>query len=189
MTETPIPPATDPGGAPPPAARRSFGERFVAALKLDPTVYEEVEHDRDALGHAAAVVAIAAIAGAIVGATGHGGFLGGLVQSFASWLIWTAIVWIVGVKLLGHTSDFEELLRTLGFVAAPQALVILAIVPIRFWQFLVGIAVLVMTLVAFFRAVRAALDVDTAGAWLAVGLAVLAQLVLVMALAGIGRMF
>ncbi len=189
MTEQPIATEPDPGGgAPPPTAQRSFVERFVAALKLDPTVYEEVEHDPDALGQAALVVTIAALAGALVG-VGHGGFFAGLVQAYFGWLLWAAIVWIVGVKLLGHTSDFGELLRTLGFVAAPQALWILAVVPIRPWRLLVFLVVLVMTVLAFFRAVRAALDVDTAGAWLAVGLAVLAQIVLGMAMGGMHHMY
>lgn len=171
-------------------AGRSMLERFVAAIKLDPTVYEEVEHDRAALGQAAILVAAAAVAGAIggLGAIGAAGLVGGLVQSFVSWAIWTTVVWIVGVKLLDHTSDFEELLRTLGFVAAPQLLLVLAVIPIGLWQWLVGVVVLGMTAIAFVRALRSALDIDTGRAVLVTVLALIGQGVLVAALSGVAAL-
>lgn len=165
------PPPTD--GSPPPAQRRAFGERIVAALKLDATLYEEVEHDPEALGQAAGVVAMAAVATAIgaAGISGMAATLGGLVSAFVTWVVWTTLVWLVGVKLLDHSSDFEQLLRTLGFVAAPQLLYVLSLIPIGLWQALIAIVVAVMTLIAFVRAVRQALDVDTGRA---IGVAILA---------------
>ena len=38
--------------------QRSFGERLLGAIKLDATVYEEVEHTPDAVGQAAGVVVL-----------------------------------------------------------------------------------------------------------------------------------
>lgn len=169
----------EPGGAGGP--RRHFGERILAALKLDGTVYEEVEHDSEALGQAAAVVAFAALAAAIgaIGVAGTRGVLAGLVSAFVTWVVWTALVWLIGVKLFEHTSDFEELLRTLGFVAAPQLLYVLAVIPFPPWRLLVGLVVLGMTVVAFVRAVRHALDVDTGRALLVAVLAAAAQILIV----------
>ena len=56
------------------------------------------------------------------GALGSVAIPGALISAFASWMLWAAIVWVVGVKLFRHSSSYEELLRTLGFVAAPQLL-------------------------------------------------------------------
>jgi len=162
-------------------ARRSFSERIVAALKLDPTVYEEVEHDPEALGQAAAVVAFAALAAAIgaIGVAGTRGVLAGLVSAFVTWVVWTTLVWLIGVKLFDHRSDFEELLRTLGFVAAPQLLYVLAVVPFPPWRLLVGLVVLGMTVIAFVRAVRHALDVEIGRALTVAALAAAAQILIV----------
>lgn len=169
--------------------RRSFGQRVVAALKLDATLYEEVEHDPRALPQAAGVVALAAVASALASLAvfGSAGLLSGLVSAFVSWLLWAAIVWLVGVKLFDHRSDFEELLRTLGFVAAPQLLYVLALIPLGFWQGLVALTVLVMTLVGFVRATRQALDVDTGRALLVSALGVLVYLLLAAAFGVVGR--
>lgn len=166
-------------------ARRSFSARLLAALKLDSTVYEEVEHDPEALGQAAAVVAFAALAAALgaIGVAGTRGVLAGLVSAFVTWVVWTALVWLIGVKLFDHSSDFEELLRTLGFVAAPQLLYVLAVVPFPPWRLLVGIVVLGMTVVAFVRAVRHALDVETGRALTVAALAAATQILI---MAGFG---
>lgn len=181
MTDSPAGPGPTPGTA---AAtpQRSFGERLVAALKLDASVYEEVEHDPSALPQAAAVVALAAVASglAAIGAVGFVGVIAGVLGSFIAWGLWTVLVWFVGVKILNHTSDFGELLRTLGFVTAPQILHVIGVIPVAILQALVGIVVLVMTVVAFVRAVRQALDVDTGRAAL-VSLAAVALYVLVFA--------
>jgi len=168
-------------------AGRPFGQRLVAALKLDPTLYEEIERDEGALGQAAGVVAISAVATALgaAGVVGAGGMFSGLLSSFVTWLVWTALVWMIGVKIFEHTSDFEELLRTLGFVAAPQILYVAAIIPVPLWHALVGLVVLVMTAIAFVRAVRSALDVDTGKALLVAGCALIAHVVIAAAF-GIG---
>ncbi len=170
-------------------ARRSFGERIVAALKLEPALYEEVEHDPRALPQAAGGVALAAVASAIgsLGTFGSAALLSGLIAAFVSWLLWAAIVWLVGVKIFDHRSDFEELLRTLGFVAAPQLLYVLALIPIGVWQVIVGLVVLVMTLVAFVRATRHALDIDTGRALVVAALGVLVYLLLVASFGLVGR--
>jgi len=157
-------------------APRSFGERLVGALKLDAKVYEEVEHDAGALPQAAGVVVLAAVATAIGHPAAEGvGMLGSLVGSLVGWALSAGFIWIVGVRLFEHTSDYQELLRTIGFAQAPQVVMLAGIVPI-----LGGLVVLVAAawgLAAYVIAVRQALDVSTGRAvWvciLAFGLAVL----------------
>lgn len=158
-TTTPSPPPPAGGG------RHSFGERVMGALRLDASIYDEIEHDPDALGQAAGVVALAAVASAIgvaggaMGDRGVGVILGGVVAAFLGWLISAGIVWVIGVRIMEHTSDYPELLRTLGFAQAPQLLKVLALVPLL--GFVVWIAVFFWGLAAYVVAVRQALDVET----------------------------
>ena len=137
-----------------------FTERMVGAATLDVPIYEEVEHDREATGQAAGVVALVAVASAI-GAVGHGGFgiIGGLLSAFVGWFIWAAVTLFIGTRVFAGTADMGEMLRTLGFAQAPGVLKILGIVPILGWLVLpaVGIWMLVCGVVA----VRQALDFTT----------------------------
>lgn len=139
---------------------RSFGERLLGALRLDATVYEEVEHTPDALGQAAGVVALAAIARSL-GVPGEGGLIGGVAAGFVGWLFGTAVIWLVGVKILQHSSDFQELLRTLGFASAPQVLYVLGVIPLGPLEPVLALAVFVLGIFAWVIAVRQALDITT----------------------------
>lgn len=163
------------------SAPRPFGERLIGALKLDATVYEEVEHDANALPQAAGVVALAAVATAIGHPAAEGlGMLGSIIGSLIGWAFSAGFIWIVGVRLFDHTSDYQEILRTIGFAQAPQMLMLLGILPIV--GALVMLAAAVWGLAAYVIAVRQALDVSTGRAiWvcvLAFGLAVLSIAVL-----------
>lgn len=155
---------------------------------LDATVYEEVEHDEAALGQAGAVVALAAVAAGIGGlsAGGLGGLVGGILTAILGWGIGAAVIWLVGVRIMDHTSDMPELLRTLGFASAPGILAVLGIIPLVGWIAVIASAVL--SLIAWVIAVRQALDVDTGRAVLVCVLAALARIAIgaVLALLGLG---
>ncbi len=166
----------------PPAAPRSFGDRLLGAVRLDASVYEEVEHDPDAVGQAAGVVALAGFAqglGALQAAdAGIGTLFAGLFASFSMWIMATAIIWAVGVKIFEHTSDFAEMLRTLGFAWAPQILLVAGLLPLGPLGGLLWIAVFCLVLAAFVIAARQALDVTTGRAVLLCALAVVPAAVL-----------
>jgi hypothetical protein len=164
--------------------RRNFGERLVGAIKLDAGIYDEIEHDPSSMGQAAGVVVLAAVAAVIGGAGGPGapGLVGGMIGSVLGWLASTAVVWLIGVWFMKHTSDYSELLRTLGFAAAPRLIAVLGFIPIL--GFLAMLAAGILGLVAYVIAVRQALDVTTGRAVVVcvlaylVGIAVLAALVI-----------
>jgi hypothetical protein len=169
--------ATDSGTPhPSPSTRRSFVERVIAALRFDATVYEEVEHDPDALPQAAGVIALVAVAEGLagVGAAGFSGLIGGVFSAGLGWVLGAGIIWLVGVKLMNHSSDFPELLRTLGFASVPKVLLVFGILPIGPLRGLLALGVNVAVLIAFVIAVRQALDVSTGRA---VGICLLAFLV------------
>jgi hypothetical protein len=107
----------------------TFVRRFLAALTLDPRVFEEVEADRRASAQAFVVVLLAAI-GAGIGNAGIGDDAPAVlvvtaIGSVAAWAAWASLIYLLGTKVMperGTSSDVGEVLRTLGFAAAPGAL-------------------------------------------------------------------
>lgn len=142
---------------------RSFQERLIGALKLDASVYEEVEHDDTAMGQAATVVALAAVAEGLGRLTEAGapGLFGGVVSGFLGWGFGAAVVWLVGVKAMNCTSNMPELLRALGFASAPKLILVIGILPIGPLRGLIVLAAGILTLVAYVLAARQALDTET----------------------------
>lgn len=139
---------------------RSFLARLRGAMLVDASVYEEVEHDHGALPQAAAVVALAAVAGALAQPFGVG-VVRSLIEAFLGWGIGTGIVWALGVKLLGHTADYPELLRTLGFGQAPRIFLLLAVLPLGPLRGVIALAAFALSVLAWVIAARQALDVTT----------------------------
>ena len=89
------------------------------------------------------------------------------IGAILSWLLWSAITYVVGDKLLGGTATWGELLRTLGFAQAPGVLLIFGIIPIL--GGLVRMVVAAWMLFTGVVAIRQALDFSTgkAIAWAA----------------------
>lgn len=130
-------------------------QRMIRALKLDATVFEEVEHDETATGQALAVVLIAALLGSIWGLLQGGllGILGMLLIALIGWVAWSVLIYFIGTTLFGGTATLGEVLRALGFAYTPMSL---AIVPYLGW--VVGF---VMTTINFVLATRQSLDTTT----------------------------
>jgi hypothetical protein len=150
-----------------PQWKRAFPDRLVAAIRLDATVFDEVEHDEEAIGQAAAVIVLASIAqglGAIQAPSIPvllGGLIGVTVAGILGWVVGSALIWLIGVKLMGCTADYGEVLRTMGFASAPKILLLIGVLPLGAAAYLLGFLVLVLTTVASVLAVRQALDVTT----------------------------
>ena len=144
--------------------KSSFIDRLIGASLLDRSIYEEVEHDRDATGQAAIVVVAGAIAGglAAIGDLGVAGLVLGVVGGLVGWVVYAWITYFIGTKLLAGqdtSADWGELARTLGFANAPRILLIIGVVSVL--NALVGLIVGIWVLVTTVVAVRAALDIGT----------------------------
>lgn len=141
--------------------RRTLVQRMKGAALLQADAYEEVEADTTATGQAALVVGLVALAAAIGGAgAGTPGFWTGLLSAYVGWLLWSAVTYVIGDKVLGGTATWGELLRTLGFAQAPGVLYIFGILPyVLGWlaRFIVGTWILIAVIVA----IRQALDFGT----------------------------
>jgi hypothetical protein len=143
----------------------SFSDRIVGALKLDPKTYEEVEADQSAMGQAMTVVILAALASGIAAITsGFSVVIVSIIAALIGWFIWAGLTYLIGTKIMAEPqthADFGQLLRTIGFSAAPGLFKIVGIIPIIGWivAFLAGI----WQLVAMVVAVRQALDYTSTG--------------------------
>lgn len=138
----------------------SFSDRVIGAIKLDVRTYEEVEADRTAMGQAMAVVVLAAVAAGI-GAldAGIGVMVGAIIGALAGWFIWAGLTWLIGTKIMPEartSADMGQLLRTVGFSAAPGLFKVVGIIPLLGW--IVTVLASIWQLVAMVVAVRQALD-------------------------------
>jgi hypothetical protein len=137
-----------------------FMDRVLGVFRLDPAVFEAIEHDQGATSQALLVVAIVALMRALgsgfqatwTDASFLGNFIGALIWTFAGWLVWSVISYWVGTAFFRGVADLGEMLRVIGFAYAPQFLAIIPCV-----GFLVGV---VWSLAAGFVAIRQGLDLD-----------------------------
>ena len=155
-----------------------FINRIIRACKLDVNLYEEVEADKSATLQAAGVVVLSSLA-AGVGALslGASNFIMAPLLSLVSWYVWAYLVYFIGAKLFPEPTtkaDHGELLRTIGFSSAPGLIRVFGFTPELMTITFIGGQI--WMLVAMIIAVRQALDYQST--WRAIGVVVIAQLVL-----------
>lgn len=152
--------------------------RMIGASKLDINVYDEVETNPDATKDAFLAVLIVAIGNGIgmISISGLTGILTGLIFSILAWVLWSLIIYVIGVKGFGHSSDLGELLRCLGFAYSPGVLNIFIILP--FIGDFVPYITSIWVFVTFVVAIRQALDCETPRAILISVLGFLAYIII-----------
>lgn len=153
---------------------RIFLNRLAGAALLDANTYEDVEADASANVQALAVVVLSSLAAGF-GVSGLRDdsplsfFVGTTMLSLAAWATWAFVMYMVGTVVLPTKetrSDVGELLRTLGFAAAPGLLQVFGVVPGATGS--VFALSIVWTLAATVVAVRQALDFTSTARALAV---------------------
>jgi hypothetical protein len=148
---------------------------MIRAARLEPQLYEEVEHDQSATGQAILVVVLGAIAGGIgFLAGGIDALILGIITALISWAVYAFIAYWVGTNIFKGpetSADWGELLRTLGFASSPRVLLVLVVIPVV--GIFVGLAVFIWLLFTTVIAIRQALDFDT---WRAIATAVVSLL-------------
>ena len=166
----------------------SIIDRMIRAARLEPQLYEEVEHDQSATGQAILVVVLGAIAAGI-GALSGGivALIVGIVAALVGWAVYAFVAYWVGTNFFKgpHTeATWGQLLRTLGFANSPKVLLVLAVIPAI--GFLLGLVVFVWTLITTVIAIRQALDFDTGRA---IATAVVSWLALLVVYVVVGAIF
>ncbi len=151
-----------------------FIRRFIGALVLDASAFEDVESDRRAGIQAGAVVLLACAAGgfAAMSVSSIGtvpGFAIGMAATLGAWIVWAMLISAIGTRLMPEPqtqSNPGELLRTIGFAAAPGVFYAFAAMP-TVTPF-VFVVVSVWMVAATVLAVRQALDYRSTGRAIAV---------------------
>lgn len=142
----------------------AYVNRIIRAAKLEVQLYEEVEHDVDALGQAMGVVVLSSLAAGLgrLGTHGVNGIIWGTLGALAAWFIWAYLTYFIGTKILPEPqteSDLGETLRTIGFSSSPGLLRIFGFVPALGSIVIFGASL--WMLVAMVVAVRQALDYES----------------------------
>jgi hypothetical protein len=147
-----------------------FADRLGRALKLDASLYEEVEHDNNALIQALLLVALSSLCAGIGAGTvaGLSGLFWNILYAFGGWICWAWSIYLAGLALRTPETrtDMGELLRVIGFASAPgifRILAVFGVLPGVIWA-----AVAVWMLGAMIIAVRQALDFLSTGRAIAV---------------------
>jgi len=133
---------------------------MIGAARLDAQTYEAVEADPSKTAAAVLVVLVASVAASIgIGVTDPGGLLGVTLGAIATWILWIALTYAIGTRILPESqthATIGEVLRTTGFSASPGILRIFGFVPTIGWVIFLGVTI--WMLFAFVIAVRQALD-------------------------------
>jgi hypothetical protein len=140
-----------------------FFRRFIGVLVLDASVYEEIEADTRAGMQSVAIVLAATAAGGFaamgLGLVGVSGFVAAAITVLGGWLVWVSLIATLGTTRMAepqtHSSP-RELLRTMGFAAAPG--VFLGFAAMRSVAPLMFALVSVWMIAAAVMAARQALD-------------------------------
>ncbi len=135
--------------------------RVCGALRLEGAAFGDVERDRGAMGQAAAVVVAAGFARGLGVLQDEGvvGLIGSPIIAIAVWLSAGVVIWGIGVQRLHYSADYPELLRTIGFAAAPLLLLALGGPPIGVLRHWLWVGAHVWATLALVVAIREALDV------------------------------
>jgi hypothetical protein len=137
--------------------------RLFGALTLDAGMYEGIEADRSLTVQATLTVILSSVATGIA-ASALGAGTPAMIPALSAvalvtWLAWAYLMYQIGVRILPGPetrSSFGELLRTIGFAAAPGCVQVFALLPRMGWPVMIGTSV--WMLAAMVVAVRHALD-------------------------------
>jgi hypothetical protein len=148
---------------------RKLLNRMMRAARMDSSLYEEMETDEDAAGHAVMIALLAGVATGIgtglaglIGGAGLlwllWGLLSGFFASIVGWFAWVLLTYLSGTTFLRgpEKTSMAELTRTLGFANSPGVLRLLLFIPMIGW--IVIILTGIWTLASGVIAVRQTLD-------------------------------
>jgi len=140
-----------------------FMMRLLGVLVLDPVAFEEIEADRRAAMQSVLVVAAVCLSAGFAAAglqiAGIAGFVSGVVMALGAWLVWVVLIATLGTYAMAEPqtkSDLPELLRVLGFAAAPGLFI--AFAAMRAVTPFVVVAVAIWMVAAAVLGLRQALD-------------------------------
>ena len=137
-------------------------ERVILVIRLEPSVFAEIESDPRATTQAAIIVAssslLSAFGLAMISSSPVTSFIGGFVNGLVGWVIWSAVTYALGKALFSGGGTFEQMLRVLGYASAPNVLGLFAFIPCL--GLFAGFAGWLISLIAGVLAIKEALDLS-----------------------------
>ena len=109
----------------------TYVRRLTGAMALKVAAYEDVEADGRATTQACVTVLLSSVAAGI-GAGGGISVVSLAGMALLGWASWALLTFEVGARLLPGArthADVGELLRTIGFAAAPGLFLVLGVIP------------------------------------------------------------
>jgi len=148
---------------------RKLLNRMIRAARMDPSLYEEMETDEEAAGHAVMTALLASAAtgvgtglAGVIGGVGlvwfFWGLLSGFFASLVGWFAWVLLTYLSGTTFVRgpEKASMAELTRTLGFANSPGVLRLLIFIPVIGWVIILLTGI--WTLVSGIIAVKQTLD-------------------------------
>lgn len=145
---------------------------IIRAVKLDATLYEEVEQDPSYDQDSLVVVLVASLLGAfgaLIRLVISGdilaailGFIVGAALAVLGFYIWVWVATFVGTRMFKGTGEFGNVKRAMGFAYAPQFLNVLAFIPCL--GGIIGLIAWALSVVAGVIAIRQSLNQDNTNA-------------------------
>lgn len=138
-------------------------DRIMSIIKLDFTVFKEIESDPNATNEAAIVVVAASVLSALGSTAGSPrpilAFVAGILSGVIGWVVWSYLSYFLGRVLFQSRGELPGVLRVVGYANAPQLLGVLRVIPCVGW--LGALAGAILSLVAGIMAIREGLDLDS----------------------------
>lgn len=152
-------------GSADPAASRSFLQRLLGAVRLEPAAWDEIVGNPGALGQAAIVALLASLAAGFAAGVGRTTATGlqGAIGTLLTWPMFGVVLWALA-NWFRHPLALGPAFRVVGFAMAPLALVVLAAIPIALLQTVVRLLAVALFFAALVVGTRQALRVETARA-------------------------
>jgi hypothetical protein len=147
-------------------------DRIIRAIRLDPRLYREAAETEAYTTEAFLIVLVTALLSAVGTAVGASRplvafFTQAINSILVGWVAWAFVAYVVGA-LFGGQSTVNELLRALGYAAAPRFLGLLGFIPCVGWVFI--FAAWLISLAAGIVAIREAMEFDTMKALITAGI-------------------
>jgi hypothetical protein len=150
-------------------------ERILRLIKLDFSVFREIEADEKATAEAAIIVLVTAFlsaaGGALVAEQPLMHFLSTMVSGVLSWIVWSIVTYFIGKSLFKGGGTLPQMLRVLGYASAPRILGALGFIPCFGW--LAVFAGWVVSIIAAVMAIKEGLDVELGTAILVIIIAII----------------
>ncbi len=139
---------------------------IIKSLKFDKSVYLEAKNNQGFLKFSLLIVLLVSLCTGIgtINLTNDSSVIRDLLSSIIGWLIWTSIIYVIGVKFMKNSSSFSQIARTLGLAYSPGVLNIFGI--IQFISLPLLAITSIWTIVSFIFALKHALVISAERAFL-----------------------